>query len=85
MYLAALQGGWYYTPVNWHFAAPEIAYIIADSEARAFFVHERYAAAGAGAAGQAGVPAGRRFGYGAVPGLMPGGQPAGRPARHAAG
>ena len=85
VYLAALQGGWYYTPVNWHFTAPEIAYIVADSEAQAFFVHERYAAAGAAAAEQAGVPAGRRFGYGAVPGFMPGGQPAGGPACHAAG
>ncbi|MGW4473656.1 acyl-CoA synthetase [Nonomuraea sp. NPDC004354] len=42
LYLAALQAGWYYTPINWHLAAPEIAYIVADSEARAYFVHPRF-------------------------------------------
>ncbi len=90
VYLAALQGGWYYTPVNWHFTAPEIAYIVADCEARAFFVDERYAAAGAAAAGQAGVPAGGRLGYGAVPGFVPvdsllEGQPATLPADRTSG
>src|SRR6476661_2698875 len=45
--LAALQAGWYYTPINWHLTGPEIAYIVADSEAQAFFVHPRYAAEGA--------------------------------------
>ena len=90
VYLAALQGGWYLTPVNWHFTAPEMAYIVADSEARAFFVHQRYAAAGAEAAGQAGVPAGRRFGYGAIPGFTPvasllEGQPATLPASRTSG
>src|SRR5215475_8379442 len=44
--LAALQAGWYYTPINWHFAPPEIAHIAADTGAKAFFVHERFAAAG---------------------------------------
>src|SRR5262245_17592640 len=69
VYLAAFQGGWYYTPVNWHFTAPEIAYIVADSEARAFVVHERFAAPGALAAQEAGVPASGRIGYGNVPGF----------------
>ena len=46
LYLAALQAGWYYTPINWHLTGPEIAYIVADSEAKAFFVHPRYAAEG---------------------------------------
>jgi len=57
LYLAALQSGWYFTPVNWHFTAPEIAHIIHDSEARALFVHERFAAAGVLAADQAELPA----------------------------
>ncbi|MET8001559.1 acyl-CoA synthetase [Nonomuraea glycinis] len=47
LYLAALQAGWYYTPVNWHLTGPEIAYIVEDSEAKAFFVHPRYAVEGA--------------------------------------
>jgi len=61
VYLAAMQTGLYYTPVNWHFTAPEIAYILADSEAKAFFVHERYAEAGAAAAREAGLPPERCF------------------------
>ena len=55
IYLAALQGGWYYTPINWHFTPPEIAYIVADSDAKAFFVHERHGAAGVAAAVALGV------------------------------
>ena len=49
VYLAALQAGWYVTPINWHFTALEIAYIVRDSGAKAFFVHERFGPAGAGA------------------------------------
>jgi long-chain acyl-CoA synthetase len=67
--LAALQAGWYYTPINWHFTAPEIAYIVRDSEAKAFFVHERFAEPGAEAADEAEVPADARFSYGTVPGF----------------
>ena len=52
VYLAALQAGWYYTPINWHFTAPEIAYIVGDSEAKAFFVHERFARGGRGRGGR---------------------------------
>jgi long-chain acyl-CoA synthetase len=90
VYLAALQGGWYFTPLNWHFTVPELTYIVADCEARAFFVHERYAAAGAAVAEQAGVAPDGRFGYGAVPGFAPvsrllAGQPATRPAARTAG
>ena len=90
VYLAALQGGWYYTPINWHFTAPEIAYIVADSEAKAFFVHERYAAAGTAAADRAGVPASGRLSYGDVPGFTPvrnllAGQPASMPTDRTAG
>jgi len=67
--LAALQAGWYYTPINWHFTAAEIAYIVKDSEAKAFFVHERFAEAGVAAADAAGLPASGMFGYGSVPGF----------------
>src|SRR5713101_6527895 len=71
VYLAALQAGWYYTPINWHFTAPEIAYIVRDSEAKAFLVDERYAAAAGSAADEAGMAAGARLSYGAVPGFTP--------------
>src|SRR5215468_9253251 len=69
VYLAALQAGWYVTPVNWHFTAPEIAYIVRDSGAKAFVVHERFGPAGARAADEAGMAAGGRIGYGDVPGF----------------
>src|SRR5260370_3044491 len=55
VYLAALQAGWYLTPINWHFTAPEIAYILRDSEAKAVFVHERFGGVGAAAADEAGA------------------------------
>ena len=71
VYLSALQAGWYLTPINWHFTAPEIAYILRDCEAKVFFVHERFAAAGAEAAGQAGIPASGRLCYGTVAGFLP--------------
>ena len=43
IYAAALQAGWYYTPINFHLAGPEIAYIVHDAEAKAFFCHVRFA------------------------------------------
>ena len=71
IYLAALQSGWYLTPVNWHFTVPEIAYILRDSEAKVFFAHERFAGAAAGAAAEAGIPASGRISCGTVPGFTP--------------
>jgi long-chain acyl-CoA synthetase len=90
LYLAALQSGWYFTPVNWHFTAPEIAYIVRDSGAAAFFAHERFAGTAMAAADEAGLPAAARFGYGDVPGFTPvadlrAGQPAGLPGSRTAG
>ena len=61
VYLAALQSGWYLTPVNWHFTVPEIAYILRDSEAKVFVAHERFAGAAAGAADEAAIAAGGRI------------------------
>ncbi|GAA3150826.1 acyl-CoA synthetase [Planomonospora alba] len=71
LYLAALQAGWYYTPVNWHLTGPEIGYIVADSEAKAFFVHERYAADGMRGAAESGIAADRVFAFGRVGGARP--------------
>jgi long-chain acyl-CoA synthetase len=90
LYLAALQAGWYYTPVNWHFTAPEIAYIVKDTDAKAFFVHERFAETGIAAADEAGVPADARFSFGVVPGFtevseLRAGQPASLPDDRTAG
>jgi long-chain acyl-CoA synthetase len=71
LYLAALQAGWYYTPINWHLTGPEIGYIVADSEAKAFFVHERFAAEGVRGADESGLEGRRRFRFGEVPGFRP--------------
>jgi long-chain acyl-CoA synthetase len=90
VYLAALQSGWYFTPVNWHFTAAEIEYIARDAEAKAFFVHERFAATGLQAATAAGIPRRARIGYGHVPGFTPvtglrAGQPQTLPGQRTAG
>jgi long-chain acyl-CoA synthetase len=69
LYLATLQAGWYYTPINWHFTGPEIAYIVSDSEAQAFFVHERYAVEGV--RGAEAIAPDRRFSFGAIEGFRP--------------
>jgi long-chain acyl-CoA synthetase len=71
VYLAALQAGWYYTPVNWHLTGPEIGYIVADSEAKAFFVHERFADLGVAGADEANLDPRRRISFGDVPGFTP--------------
>ena len=71
VYLAAQQSGWYFTPVNWHLTAAEVEHIVRDSEAKAFFAHERFAGAAAQAADAAGVPHRARFSYGRVPGFVP--------------
>ncbi|GIH89837.1 acyl-CoA synthetase [Planobispora siamensis] len=71
LYLAALQAGWYYTPINWHLTGPEIAYIVVDSEAKAFFVHERHAEEGMRGAAESGIPADRVFAFGRVEGARP--------------
>ncbi|MFG1698460.1 acyl-CoA synthetase [Nonomuraea sp. NPDC049309] len=70
LYLAALQAGWYYTPVNWHLTGPEIAYIVSDSEAEAFFVHPRFLTEGA--RGAEAIAPDRRFSIGGdAPGFRP--------------
>jgi long-chain acyl-CoA synthetase len=41
--LAAFQGGFYVTTVNWHLVGPEISYIVNDSETKALIVSELFA------------------------------------------
>jgi long-chain acyl-CoA synthetase len=77
LYLAAMQSGLYYTPINWHFTAPEAAHLMADSEAKAVFVHERYAETGLAAAVRAGLPPDRRFLAGGHAGYLGSAEPAG--------
>ncbi|MDP9846369.1 acyl-CoA synthetase [Streptosporangium lutulentum] len=90
LYLAALQAGWYYTPINWHLTGPEIGYIVADSEAQAFFIDERYAEEGLRGVTESGISSGRVFAFGQVDGVPPAsrlteGRPATAPADRTAG
>lgn len=43
VYLAGTQIGLYVVPINWHLAPPEIQYILENCDARALFVHARFA------------------------------------------
>ncbi len=69
--LAAYQGGFYLTTVNWHLAGPEIAYIVNDSETRAFIVHEDFAAQATRVLEESDVPAANRFSVGNIDGFRP--------------
>jgi long-chain acyl-CoA synthetase len=71
LYLAALQSGWYLTPINWHFTAKEAAYIVRDCGAKAFFGHERLGQLGADTAREAGLATDNCFSFGHVPGFAP--------------
>src|SRR3954453_14580861 len=66
VYLAALQIGLYYVPINYRLSPPEIAYILADSDASVFVTHERFADLAVAAADDAGIPAAGRLAVGAV-------------------
>lgn len=90
LYFAAMQAGWYLTPINHHLVGPEIAYIVDDCDASVFIGHERFADACATAAGEFGLSADRCFAVGEVPGFRPwsdltDGQPDTAPADRTAG
>jgi len=42
VYFAATQIGLYVVPVNWHLVGAEVAYLLADSEAKVFVAHQRF-------------------------------------------
>ena len=42
VYFAATQIGLYVVPVNWHLVGPEVAYLLADSQATVFVAHQRF-------------------------------------------
>ena len=67
--LAAFQGGFYVTTVNWHLAGPEIAYIINDSDTKALIVHERFSDQAARALAE--VDVANRYSVGHVEGFEP--------------
>jgi long-chain acyl-CoA synthetase len=69
LFLAAAQSGLYLVPVNHHLAPPEIAYVLKDSETKAFVAEERFAEACRLAADEAGIPGAARLAVGRVPGF----------------
>ncbi len=88
--LACAQSGWYLVPINWHLAPAEIAYIVQDSEAKAFIASERIADTCRAAADEIGFPVTGRFAIGSIPGFRPfaelvRGQPTTLPTERAAG
>src|SRR5207248_8406626 len=69
LYLAMQQVGVYLTPINFHLVGPEIAYILEDCGASAFFAHERYADVWRLAIEHTGFAADRVFSIGALNGF----------------
>ncbi len=69
--LAAGQAGLYVTPINGHLAAPEIAYIVADSDAKALIISGKYGELCARAVEGLALPAAARFSTSPVPGFRP--------------
>ncbi|MFP6664797.1 MAG: acyl-CoA synthetase [Deltaproteobacteria bacterium] len=69
LYLAVAQSGWYLTPLNWHLAPAEIAFIVKDCNAAAFIAHEKIATACIAAADEINFPPAARFAIGEVAGF----------------
>jgi long-chain acyl-CoA synthetase len=86
--LATGQLGVVLVPINWHFTAPEISYLLQDSGARVVVAGGDFAATVAEAARAASLPAERCYAVPAAPGFRPladlvAGQPGTRPASRA--
>jgi len=69
--LAAFQGGFYVTTVNWHLVGPEISYIVNDSETKALIVSERFADEAQRVLEDCVTPESGRFSVGDVKGFRP--------------
>ena len=90
LYFAAMQAGWYLTPINHHLVGPEIAYIVDDCDAKVFVGHERFAEACANAADEFTLGSDQCFAIGDISGFRPfsdltDGQPDTMPADRTAG
>jgi long-chain acyl-CoA synthetase len=69
LYMAAVQAGWYITPINSHLTAAEVAYIVGDCDAKALFCNPRTADACVQAARSLNFPERACFATGAVTGF----------------
>lgn len=70
VHLAAMQSGLYYTPINYHSVAPEIEYILRDSEATLVICHEDFAEIVRGACDATLIQLDRRAVFGMAPGFV---------------
>jgi len=68
--LAVTQVGMYLVPVNWHLAAPELAYILNDSGAKAFVAHEQIAVIATKAAADTEIPSHALLAIGEIDGFV---------------
>ncbi len=71
VYLAALQAGWYLTPINNHLTGAEMGYILKDSDAKVFIASERFGDACRVGAEQSGFAADKCFSVGRVDSFTP--------------
>ncbi|MFM8867408.1 MAG: AMP-binding protein [Ilumatobacteraceae bacterium] len=70
VFLAAMQAGLYFVPINYHLTDAEIAYIVEDSETKALFTTPEYAAKTLKAAQSAGVATDSLFCTESTPGFV---------------
>ncbi|MDY6942244.1 MAG: acyl-CoA synthetase [Pseudomonadota bacterium] len=70
-YMAATQIGLYVTPINWHLVGEEVAYIVANCDAKLLIAHERYAAAAQQAARAAKLTKKQCLAVGKIEGFRP--------------
>ena len=68
--LAAFQVGAYFTPVNFHLTGPEVAYILANSEAEVFIASDHFAEAATQAVQDSGFSPERAYAVGKIPGFQ---------------
>ncbi|MFV9431610.1 AMP-binding protein [Rhodococcus aetherivorans] len=68
--LAASQAGLYYTPINHDLDASEIAYILGNSDAKAFIAHEQFADKARAAVVEADLPQLRTLAVGTIEGFV---------------
>ena len=71
LYLAAMQGGWYLTPINHHLTASEIAYIVGDCDAKVFVGAASFGDVCRAAMDELSFPAANRFAVGNISGFRP--------------
>ncbi len=71
IFLAALNCGWYYVPINHHSTADDVAYILANAEARILVADAEFATTATAACDAAGLVGSRRFAVPEAPGFRP--------------